>query len=647
VTIVAEYATSFSPIVSILATGARPRQPPERRGEVRAAPTSRLARLSDNVAWMIDRILPAYESAEQLEAQLGDPLDDRTRFSFRRVMELDEREEFPASLIDHVREFPMDEFIILNEQGGSFDSLEASSARHRTVARRDLTTAIALGATYLAFLPVWAGGSTAQRERFARAYRERRMAALALTERDRGADLVATQTVAVKTSDGWSLSGEKWLINNATRGELIVVLARTDVPGKRPAVSLFLVDKSAALPATIEHLPKVRLHGTRGMDVAGIRFADTRVPHDALIGELGTGIELVLRGFVCSRSAIAARAVAATDTSLRMTIDFARSRQLYGNNVLAIPHANQQLAGCFAELLLCDALTIASARSLHVAPAQAALVASITKYLVPTSCEKIISECAAILGARFFLREGHWHGMFQKVQRDTQLLGLFDGSTIINLSSIASQLGPLIAERQTARSDDTAACIAAVCGLAAPLPPLRFERVELLARGRNDIMTCLDDLPAQIEATRAHGASERTVDELVRMARGVSAETERLEGHLHAGFRAGWATKPRSHEAIELARRYCVLNGIALAMHVWVHSRRDLGGAFARGEWLGVAGNRMLSTLRGVEAPGSRADIAAVGSEMLRLFAANRAFSIVPIRLGGHFDRGADSRATM
>jgi alkylation response protein AidB-like acyl-CoA dehydrogenase len=584
---------------------------------------------------MTDRILPAYESAEQLEAHLGDPSDDRTRFSFHMAMEHDEREAFPAPLIENVREFPVDEYMILPEQGGLFDSLEASAARHRTVARRDLTTAIALGASYLAFLPVWAGGSTLHRERFARAYRDRRMAALALTERDRGADLVATETVAVKTSDGWSLSGEKWLINNATRGELVVTLAKTEVPDKRPGLSLFLVDKTALEPAMYEPTPKVRLHGTRGMDVSGIRFSNARLAHDALIGEVGTGIELVLRGFVCSRSAIAARAVAATDTALRTTIDFARSRQLYGKNVLAIPHASQQLAGCFADLLLCDAITIACARWLHVAPAQAALVASIAKYLVPTQCEKIIAECAAILGARFFLREAHWHGMFQKIQRDTQLLGLFDGSTIINLSSIASQLGPLIAERKNARSGDSAACIAAVCGLAKPLPPLHFERVELLARGRNDIMACLDDLPAQIQDARAYGASEHTVDELVRLARGVIAETERLEGHLRAGFRAGWATKPRSHEAIELARRYCILKCIALTMHVWVHSRRDLGGAFARGEWLVVAGDRMLAGLRGLDAPGSRVEVTAVGNEMLRLFAANRAFSIVPIQLAG------------
>jgi len=148
-------------------------------------------------------------------------------------------------------------------------------------------------------------------------------------------------------------------------------------------------------------------------------------------------------------------------------------------------------------------------------------------------------------------------------------------------------------------------------------------------------MACLDDLPAQIQDARAHGASEHMVDQLVCLARGVIAENERLEGHLHAGFRAGWATKRRSYEAIELARRYCILNGIALVMHVWVHSRRDLGGAFASGEWLVVAGDRMLSSLRGVDAPGSRVEVTAVGNEMLRLFAANRAFSIVPIQLAG------------
>lgn len=584
---------------------------------------------------MSEGIPEQYLSAQRLEMYLGDPADDSTAFSFKRVMEYDEREEFPEPLIAHVRATQFDDFLIPVEQGGTFDNFEASQARHRAVARRDCTTAIALGAAYLAFLPVWCGGSVAHKERFARLFRERKLAALALTERTHGADLVATETVATKTSEGWSITGEKWLINNASRGELVVVLAKTEVPGRRAGLSLFLVDKSKLDHASYEHLPKVKLHGTRGMDVCGIRLTGARVPDDALIGAPGVGLELVLRGFTCSRSAIAGRAVAATDTALRITVDFARSRRLYGGNVLAISHANHQLAFAFADLLLCDAIAIACARFMHVVPGQASLVSSISKYLVPTTCERILAECSVILGARFFLREAHWHGMFQKVKRDLQLFALFDGSSIINLSGIASQLGTLVAGRRDAKRDETAARLAATCALDKPLPKFEFDAVGTLTKGRNDIMAGITDLPAQIEAARGDHASGGTIDELVLLSRALLEENQRLEEHLHDGFRAGWATKQRSHQAIELARRYCILNGVALGLHIWVHSRHMLGGAFERGEWLVIAGNRMLTGLRRLDAPGDHIDIAAIGDDMLRLLATNRAFSIVPYQLAG------------
>jgi alkylation response protein AidB-like acyl-CoA dehydrogenase len=507
-------------------------------------------------------------------------------------------------------------------------------ARHRVAARRDFNVDIALSAGYLAYMPVWCAGSQPQMERFARLFRGHQLAALALTERDHGADLVATETVAKRTPDGWSLTGEKWLINNASLGRIVVVLAKTDVPGKRPGLSLFMVDKDVVDAGSYHYLHKVRLHGTRGMDLCGIGFSDTKLGEDALIGKLGAGLDLTLKAFTVSRTGCAGRSVAAADTALRVTIDFARDRRLYGDTVLAISHAKNQLALAFAQLLLCDSIVIATARGLSVTPSQAAISACVCKYLVPTLCEQIIAESSVILGARFFLREDHWLGIFQKVQRDNQLIGLFDGSTIINLSTIASQLGVLAANRRDANHDESIARVAVVHGLDRALPVFRFGDIELLSRGRNDVIDCLAELPAAVEATREDPTiAGRTFDELVKLARALVAELHRLEEHLQAGFKAGWAARARSAEAIELARRYCIIHGIAVGFHAWVHSRAFIGGEFGKGEWLVLAGGKLLDDLRGVASPEPRVDVVPIGEEMLRLFHTRRAFSIVPYRL--------------
>jgi alkylation response protein AidB-like acyl-CoA dehydrogenase len=584
-----------------------------------------------------DWISEPYRTAERLEQYLGDPLDERSAFSFARALEADEREAFPEEILGFVRGSDFDRYLIPAELGGAFDTCEGHLARHRALARRDLSVDIAIGATHLAFLPVWCAGSRPQRERFARLLREHEYAALALTERDHGADLLRSETVAVKTADGWAITGEKWLINNASRARLVCVLARTEVAG-RAGLSIFLVDKAAVDAAvdrgSYEHVPKVRLHGTRGMDVCGIRLNGCRVPDDALVGAPGAGLEAILKGFALSRTTCAGKSLAPADTALRAVLDFARSRRLYGDTVLALSHARHQLAYSFADLLFCDCVAIAAARALHVTPEQSALTSAVAKYLVPTTSERIVAEVGVILGARHFLREDHWSGIFQKLRRDNELIALFDGSTVVSLSSIASQLGALMAGRRDGRRDGVAERAEALYRLDAALPPFGFERIELTARGRNDVLEGLDGLMPRLDAMRgAPGTSAAVLDEVGRLVQAVRDELERLEGHLYAGFGAGWATKQRSAEAIELARRYCVLHGVASALHVWAHNRELLGGAFARGEWLVIAGQRQLAALRGVGAPGAPVDVGPVADEMMRLFESRRAFSIVPYQL--------------
>jgi alkylation response protein AidB-like acyl-CoA dehydrogenase len=582
---------------------------------------------------LTDWISEPYRTAERLEQHLGDPLDDRSVFSFKRVLEHDEREAFPEDILELARGSELDSYLVPKELGGSFDTCEGHLARHRALARRDPSADILIGASHLAFAPVWCAGSRAQQERFARLFRDHEYAALALTERGHGADLLRTETVATKTADGWSITGEKWLINNASRGRIVCVLAKTEVAG-RAGLSLFLVDKDVADRASYEYVPKLRLHGTRGMDVCGIRLNGCRVPDSALVGAAGAGLEPILKTFALSRTTCAGKSVALADTALRATLDFARSRRLYGDTVLSISHARHQLAYSFADLLLGDCIAVAAARALHVTPAQAALTSAVAKYLVPTLSERIFAETSVILGARYYLREDHWGGIFQKMLRDNALLALFDGSTIINLSSIASQLGALTVGRRDGRRDEVAERAAALFRLDEPMPPFSFDRIELSCRGRNDVLEGLEAVVARIERARgAPGVAGRVVDELGRLAQAVQLELERLEGHLRAGFDAGWATKQRSAEAIELARRYCVLHGLAAGLHVWAHNRELLGGAFARGEWLVLAGHRLLAGLRGVDAPGPPVEVGPVADEMMRLFEGKRAFAIVPYRL--------------
>ena len=139
----------------------------------------------------------------------------------------------------------------------------------------------------------------------------------------------------------------------------------------------------------------------------------------------------------------------AGDTALRLAVDFALTRRLYGGSVFDIPHARSTLSNAFIDLLICDCVAISAARALQACPGQASVWSAVAKYLVPATVEKVMRDLSVVLGARFFLRDGHPWNMFQKMVRDSSIVSVFEGSTMVQLQALGLQLEQLTTEPAT------------------------------------------------------------------------------------------------------------------------------------------------------------------------------------------------------
>ncbi|MBK7864962.1 MAG: acyl-CoA dehydrogenase family protein [Archangiaceae bacterium] len=277
---------------------------------------------------------PDVRAAAVFEAALGDARDPLNPSGWAQGLAHDEREAFPQPFVDALTRHGLLQHFIPRADGGRLSSLVEAAWLVRAAARRDLTAAIALGQCFLGSVPVWLAGTPAQRARQAQALSQGRLAALALTEEAHGADLLSGE---VAVAEG-RLTGTKWLINNATRGELLTVLARTDPKGGLAGFSLFQVDKPALGPNAFRCLPRLPTHGIRGADISAITF-DAALPPGARLGSQGAGIELALKSLQVTRVGCSAFALGAADTALRLALDFASRRRVYGATVLDIPHA--------------------------------------------------------------------------------------------------------------------------------------------------------------------------------------------------------------------------------------------------------------------------------------------------------------------
>lgn len=518
--------------------------------------------------------------AAHFEALLGDPNAASSPLSFARALEADEREVFPDEACETLHRIGYLDHLVPTRDGGRLASLGELIHVGRVVARRDLTVAIATGQTLLASIPIWLDGDAAQRSATASLVRSGGSGSLALTEEAHGSDLAATEVAATRVADdndAWSLTGTKWCINNATRGAFLSVLARSVSPAHAAGgQSLFLVRKASLDTGHWSNLLRLRTHGIRGADISGIRFDGATLSGDALVGREGRGLDLTLRTLQVSRLACAAFSLGAGDTIIRTAYAFAAERTLYGKRAFAIPVVRETLANALADLLAIEALVLVAARAAAIVPGELSVLSAIVKATAPAWIDGVIREGIGVLGARGYLREGET-AIAQKMARDHAVVGLFDGSTAVNLSVLAHQLprsAQLRAEPRTARAPDEAMRLFA---LGDPAPAFEWSGLRVTARGADSLMGSLSHF------TRAASGGGRLIAPL---AARVEHEVAALDRGLLERSDANAATDDEA--AFALARRYCALAVGAAALGVWITARDRFPAELNEAAWAGV-----------------------------------------------------------
>ncbi|WP_326700509.1 acyl-CoA/acyl-ACP dehydrogenase [Streptomyces sp. NBC_01754] len=542
---------------------------------------------------------PPYRLAEQFDHFLGDPQDPAETFSYARCVELDEKEEFPADICRRLEEWGLADYYVPEEHGGRLRDYEQVLQLIRAVARRDLTVAIGHGKTYLGGVCVWVAGTAEQAGRLGRDIRDGHPVSLGLTERAHGSDLLAGEVHSAPAPSGTSaggrlVSGEKWLINNATRGTLISLLTRTDPAGGPRGFSVFLVDKRALPEDSYRCLPKVRTHGIRGADISGIVFDEAPVGDDALVGAEGSGIETVLKALQLTRTMCASLSLGAADHGLALATDFAERRELYGRRLIELPQARQVLAAAAADVALHEALALFASRAVHTQTAELGVTAAVTKYLLPSGTEQVLTDLTRVLGARAFLKDVHAHGRFQKVERDHRIVGLFDGNTLVNLNSLVNQFRSLVRGYRRGTGDVQGA--RAAYDLATPLEPLDPTKLSLVARRGSGVQAGLAEHAAAL-ARRAE--RQPALAAAAGAARRLVEATTRVHDEMETQQHVVGDVEP---EVFDTARRYALCYAGAACLGLWTHSADHVTDGptaplWRDGLWLRAALDRILFRL--------------------------------------------------
>ena len=201
-----------------------------------------------------------------------------------------------------------------------------------------------------------------------------------VTEPDAGLDTTSLTTRAVRTPDGYVISGRKMWTTMAQRATKMLIVARTTPKdqAKKPTdgISLFYVDfDRARIQAT--PIPKM---GRKAIESNSVFIDDLHVPADALVGEEGRGFRYLLEGLNLERILIAAEAVGLGRAALARAATYAKERIVFGRPIGQNQGVAHPLAKAWAELEAAN-LMVFKAAALFDAGRECGAEANAAKYL--------------------------------------------------------------------------------------------------------------------------------------------------------------------------------------------------------------------------------------------------------------------------
>lgn len=148
-----------------------------------------------------------------------------------------------------------------------------------------------------------------------------------ITEAAHGSDATHMETTAVRDGDDWILNGEKsWNSGIHGAGHAMVMARTGGRAGDADGLTAFLVPKDASGFSVDEMLWTFNMPTDHGR----ISFENVRVPHGAIFGEEGRGLQIVQHFFNENRIRQAASSLGAAQFCINESVQYAKERKPFG-----------------------------------------------------------------------------------------------------------------------------------------------------------------------------------------------------------------------------------------------------------------------------------------------------------------------------
>ena len=236
---------------------------------------------------------------------------------------------------------------------------------------------------------------------------------IGITEPDAGLDTTSLTTRAVRTNDGYAISGRKVWTTMAQRANKMLIIARTtprdQVKKATEGLSLFYTDfDRSKISATV--IPKM---GRKAVESNSVFIDNLEVPAGDLIGEEGRGFYYLLDGLNPERVLFAAEAVGLGRAALARAAGYAKERVVFGRPIGQNQGVAHPLARSWAELEAANLMAFKAA-ALFDAGRECGAEANAAKYLGGEAGFRACEAAVLSHGGMGYAKEFHVERYFRE-----------------------------------------------------------------------------------------------------------------------------------------------------------------------------------------------------------------------------------------
>lgn len=269
-----------------------------------------------------------------------------------------------------------------------------------------------------------------------------KIGAWAITEPDSGSDAFGgMKSYVVRDGEDYLLNGQKTFITNGPDADIVVVYAKLDEPGvdKRDRkVLTFVLDRGMEGFVQSKPFHKMGIHSSR---TGELFFNNVRLGRDRLLGETennasGDGRDSARSSFSAERIGVAAMSLGVIEECLRLSVDYAKNRVLWGKEIgqfqlIQLKLATMEVARMNVRNMLFRVIESAQAGS-PISLAEASAI----KWYCSQAATDVAMEAVQLFGGNGYMTEYR----VEQLARDAKSLMIYAGSNEVQITHVAKGL---------------------------------------------------------------------------------------------------------------------------------------------------------------------------------------------------------------